>query len=45
MTFGGCISKVTQALKEIDGAGSVDVSLSACEATVQYDGGKLHPIN
>ena len=37
MTCGGCISNVTQALKAIDGVGDVKVSLSAGEATVQFD--------
>ena len=37
MTCGGCISTVTNALKAIAGVGEVDVSLSAGEATVQYD--------
>ena len=37
MTCGGCISNVTKALKAITGVGDVKVSLSAGEATVQYD--------
>ena len=37
MTCGGCTSNVTQALKAITGVGDVTVSLSAGEATVQYD--------
>ena len=37
MTCGGCISNVTQALKAIPGVDDVNVSLSAGEATVQYD--------
>ena len=37
MTCGGCTSNVTQALKAIPGVGDVNVSLSAGEATVQYD--------
>jgi len=37
MTCGGCISNVTKALKAINGVGNVKVSLSAGEATVQYD--------
>ena len=37
MTCGGCISNVTNALKAIAGVGDVNVSLSAGEATVQYD--------
>lgn len=37
MTCGGCTSKVTHALEAISGVGDVKVSLSAGEATVQYD--------
>ena len=37
MTCGGCTSTVTNALKAITGVGDVNVSLSAGEATVQYD--------
>ena len=37
MTCGGCTSNVTHALKAITGVGDVTVSLSAAEATVQYD--------
>ena len=37
MTCGGCTSKVTAALHAIPGVGDVHVSLSAGEATVQYD--------
>ena len=37
MTCGGCTSNVTHALKTIPGVGDVTVSLSAGEATVQYD--------
>ncbi len=37
MTCGGCTSNVTHALKAITGVGDVTVSLSAGEATVQYD--------
>ena len=37
MTCGGCTSNVTHALKAITGVGEVKVSLSAGEATVQYD--------
>ncbi len=37
MTCGGCISKVTQALKAVKGVQQVDVSLTAGEATVQFD--------
>ncbi|MEK6211991.1 MAG: heavy-metal-associated domain-containing protein [Pseudomonadota bacterium] len=37
MTCGGCTSKVTHALKAVSGVSDVKVSLSADEATVQYD--------
>ena len=37
MTCGGCTNNVTRALKEIHGVGDVKISLSAGEATVQYD--------
>lgn len=37
MTCGGCTSNVTQALKAIYGVVDVKVSLSASEATVQFD--------
>ena len=37
MTCGGCTSNVTKALKAVAGVGDVSVSLSAGEATVQYD--------
>ena len=37
MTCGGCTTNVTHALKAIAGVGDVKVSLSAGEATVQYD--------
>jgi copper chaperone len=37
MTCGGCISSVTHALEAVTGVGDVAVSLSAGEATVQYD--------
>ena len=37
MTCGGCTSKVTRALKGINCVSDVKVSLSAGEATVQYD--------
>ena len=37
MTCGGCTSKVTHTLKAIPGVSEVEVSLSAGEATVQYD--------
>ena len=37
MTCGGCISNVMKALKAINGVGDVKVSLSAGEATVQFN--------
>ena len=37
MTCGGCTSNVTRALKAIAGVNDVKVSLSAGEATVEYD--------
>jgi len=37
MTCGGCSSKVTNALKAVTGVDDASVSLSAGEATVQYD--------
>jgi copper chaperone CopZ len=37
MTCGGCASTVTHALKKMPGVSDVKVSLSAGEATVQYD--------
>lgn len=37
MTCGDCASKVTHALEAINGVADVNVSLSAGEATVQYD--------
>ena len=37
MTCGGCISTVTHALKAVSGVRDVDVSLSAGEATVEFD--------
>ncbi len=43
MTCGGCVSTVTRALQAIDGVGDVEVSLSAGEATVQYDEGLTSP--
>lgn len=37
MTCGGCTSSVTHALEAVSGVSNVKVSLSAGEATVQYD--------
>ena len=37
MTCGGCIGTVTHALKAVSGVGEVSVSLSAGEATVEFD--------
>ena len=43
MTCGGCTSNVTHALEAVAGVGDVTVSLSAGEATVQYDERKTSP--
>jgi len=43
MTCGGCISNVTKALTAINGVGDVKVSLSAGEATMQYDERQTSP--
>ena len=43
MTCGGCTSNVTRALKAVAGVGDVNVSLSAGEATVQYDERRTSP--
>lgn len=43
MTCGGCISTVTQALKAVAGVGDVSVSLSAGEATVEFDERQTSP--
>lgn len=37
MTCGGCVTKVTRAIKAINGVGDVKVALSSGDATVQYD--------
>ena len=37
MTSGGCTSNVTHALKAVSGVSDVKVSLSAGEATVEFD--------
>ena len=37
MTCGGCTSKVTQALKAVNGVSDVKVSLAAGGAKVQFD--------
>lgn len=37
MTCGSCVGHVTNALKGVAGVGGVNVSLSAGEASVQYD--------
>jgi copper chaperone CopZ len=37
MTCGGCSSKVTNALKAVNGVDDVIVSLATGQATVQYD--------
>lgn len=43
MSCGGCTSKVTNALKAMPGVSDVNVSLSAGEATVQYDEQQTSP--
>ncbi len=43
MTCSGCISSVTHALKAVSGVSDVNVSLSAGEATVQYDERQTSP--
>jgi copper chaperone CopZ len=43
MTCGGCVSKVTNALKTVSGVGDVKVSLSAGKATVQFDERRTSP--
>ena len=43
MTCGGCTSKVTHALEAISGVIDVEVSLTAGEATVQYDERRTSP--
>lgn len=37
MTCGNCVGEVTKALKAVNGASDVKVSLAAGEATVQFD--------
>lgn len=43
MTCGGCVSSVTKALKAVSGVSDAKVSLSAGEATVQFDEGITSP--
>ncbi len=43
MTCGGCVSSVTKALKAVSGVSDAKVSLSAGEATVQFDEGMTSP--
>ena len=43
MTCGGCVSKVTKALKGVTGVIEASVSLSAGEAKVQFDEGSTSP--
>ena len=43
MTCGGCTSNVTRALTAVPGVGDINVSLSAGEATVQYDERRTSP--
>jgi len=42
-TCGGCTSSVTHALKAVSGVSNAKVSLSAGEATVQYDQRLISP--
>jgi len=44
MTCGGCVTKVTRALKATTGVGDVKVSLASGEATVQYDESLVSPV-
>lgn len=44
MTCGGCTSNVTHALKAVSEVSDVKVSLSAGEATVQYDEQLTSPV-
>lgn len=37
MTCGSCVSRVTNALRSIDGVGNVNVSLAGAAATVEFD--------
>jgi copper chaperone len=37
MTCGGCVASVKRALQQIDGVGSVEVSLDQAQASVEYD--------
>ena len=43
MTCGGCTSSVTKALKAVNGVSDAAVSLSDCQATVQYDEKLTYP--
>lgn len=43
MTSGGCVTKVTRALKEICGVGDLLVSLPNNEAAVEYDETQTSP--
>ena len=43
MTCGGCVTKVTRALKASDGVGDVKVSLSSGDVTVHYDERRTSP--
>lgn len=43
MTCGGCVSKVTNALKTIAGVADVNVSLSEGEVRVQFDESRTSP--
>ncbi|HCY64704.1 MAG TPA: copper chaperone [Oxalobacteraceae bacterium] len=37
MTCGSCVTRVTNALRSVDGVGSVNVSLAGAAATVEFD--------
>lgn len=43
MTCGGCVSKVTKALKSINGVDEVNVSLADGEAKVHFDANLASP--
>ncbi|MCE2564298.1 heavy-metal-associated domain-containing protein [Komagataeibacter sp. FNDCF1] len=43
MTCDGCVSKVVQALENVNGVAMVQVSLERGSATVTYDGRSTNP--
>ena len=43
MTCGGCVTKVTRAIKAINGVGDVKLALSSGDASVQYDERRTSP--